>query len=119
LCALANHYGRHVVASGPTFSSLEALPGALKLHFAHSDGGLVVKGPRLAEFSLAGDDHRWFWADAKIDGDSIILSSSKVPNPKAARYAWQSNPTASLFNGAGLPAAPFRTDSEAGITAHP
>ncbi len=116
LCALAYHYGRRVVASGPTFASAERLPGALKLHFNHTDGGLVVKGDKLAEFAIAGEDRKWYWADAKLDGTTVIVSSAKVPNPHAARYAWQSNPVATLFNGAGLPATPFRTDTWPGTT---
>jgi len=110
LWALANHYGRKVVTSGPFFASLEKIPGALRLHFANTDGGLVVKGDKLAEFAVAGEDHKWFWAEAKIEGDTVIVSSPQVPDPMAARYAWQSNPVATLFNGAGLPAVPFRTD---------
>ena len=70
----------------------------------------------MGEFSIAGDDHKWHWADARIEGDTVIISSASVPNPKAARYAWQSNPAATLFNGAGLPATPFRTDDGRGIT---
>ena len=116
LCALADHYGKQVVASGPTFASAESLPGALKLHFNHTDGGLVVKGDRLAEVAIAGEDRKWYWADAKLDGTTIIVSSPKVPNPQAVRYAWQANPVATLFNGAGLPATPFRTDNWPGIT---
>ena len=116
LCALANHYCKQVVASGPTFTSVERLPGALKLHFDHTDGGLVVRGDKLAEFAVAGEDRKWYWADAKLDGTMVIVSSPKVPNPKAARYAWQSNPVATLFNGAGLPATPFRTDTWPGST---
>ena len=110
-CALANYYGREMVCSGPTFDRLEDLPGTLRLRFKHTDGGLVVKGDKLGEFSVAGDDRKWFWADAKIDGDSVTVSSTNVPRPKAARYAWQSNPVATLFNGDGLPAVPFRTDA--------
>jgi len=117
LCALAQHYGKKVVASGPTFESVEELPGALKLHFRNADGGLIVKGDKLGEFSVAGADRRWYWAEARIEGDSVIVSSSQVPDPKAARYAWQANPTATLFNGAGLPAVPFRTDTGPGPTA--
>jgi len=111
LCALANYYGRDVVSSGPTFDRLEKLPGALRLHFKHTNSGLVVKGDKLGEFSVAGDDRKWFWADARIEGDTVIVSSTDVPQPKAARYAWQSNPEATLFNGTGLPAIPFRTDA--------
>ena len=111
LCALVNHYGRKQVASGPAFASVEDLPGALRLHFDHTDGGLVARGGKPGEFAIAGEDRKWYWADAMLDGATVIVSSPKVPNPKAARYAWQSNPVATLFNGAGLPAAPFRTDN--------
>jgi len=116
LCALAKYYGKNVVFSGPTFESAERLPGAMRLHFAHTDGGLVVKGDKLGEFSIAGDDRKWFWADARIEGDTIVVSSPSVPNPMQVRYAWQSNPAATLYNGAGLPAIPFRTDTWPGKT---
>jgi len=116
LCALAEHYGRDLPYSGPTYKSVDHLPGALKLHFDHIDGGLAVKGEKLAEFAIAGDDRKWHWADARIEGDTIVVSSPSVPEPKAVRYAWQSNPAATLFNGAGLPAVPFRTDNWPGVT---
>ncbi|MBV8630890.1 MAG: hypothetical protein JOZ83_08210 [Silvibacterium sp.] len=115
-CALAKYYGEKIAYAGPTLQSVERLPGSIRLHFAHIDGGLVVKGDKLEEFSIAGDDRKWYWADARIEGDSIIVSSPSVPNPKEVRYAWQSNPAATLFNGAGLPAAPFRTDNWPGLT---
>jgi hypothetical protein len=115
-CALAKYYGRHVVYSGPILETVERLPGSIRLHFTHTDGGLVVKGDKLEEFSIAGDDRKWHWADTRIEGDAIVVSSPSVPNPKEARYAWQSNPAATLFNGAGLPAAPFRTDTWPGMT---
>jgi sialate O-acetylesterase len=119
-CALGEYYGLQIPHFGPTLSSVERLPGALKLHFDHADGGLVVKGEKLGEFSVAGDDRKWYWADARIEGEAVVVSSKSVPEPKAARYAWQSNPAATLFNGAGLPAAPFRTDDWPGITeGHP
>jgi sialate O-acetylesterase len=107
LVALARHYGKNIPYSGPRFASMEMLSGALKLSFTHVDGGLVVKGGQLEEFSLCGEDRQWHWADAKIAGESIVVSSSEVPNPVAVRYAWQANPKATLFNGAGLPAVPF------------
>ncbi|MFI5097642.1 MAG: sialate O-acetylesterase [Candidatus Acidiferrales bacterium] len=115
-CALAEHYGQKIPHAGPTFTSVERLPGALRLHFDHVDGGLVARGGTLGEFSIAGEDHKWHWADARIEGDAVVISSSSVPDPKEARYAWQSNPAATLFNGAGLPAVPFRTDQWPGIT---
>ena len=116
LCALARHYGKDTVYSGPTLASLERGPGKIRLHFANTDGGLVVKGAKLEEFEIAGDDRKWYWAEARIEGLDVIVSSPSVPNPTQVRYAWQSNPAATLFNGAGLPAAPFRTDSWPGIT---
>ena len=116
LCALARHYGKHVVYSGPTLKSVERKAGAIRLHFDHTDGGLVVKGPKLEEFQIAGDDRKWYWADARIEGKTVVVSSNSVPKPKEVRYAWQSNPAATLFNGAGLPAGPFRTDHWPGMT---
>jgi len=116
LCALGEHYGSKIPYIGPTLSSVERLPGALKLHFDHTDGGLAAKGEKPAEFAIAGDDRKWYWADARIEGDAVVVSSQSVPDPKAVRYAWQANPAATLFNGAGLPAAPFRTDNWPEIT---
>lgn len=116
LCALANEYGKKIPFAGPTFVSVEKIPGALKLKFKNTEGGLVVKGDKLEEFSIAGKDHQWHWAEGKIVGDNIVISSPEVPEPIAARYAWQANPCATLFNAAGLPAAPFRTDDWPGIT---
>jgi sialate O-acetylesterase len=118
-CALAKYYGLNIPYSGPTFTVAEQLPGALRLHFAHTDGGLIAKGNQLAEFSVAGADRNWHWAEAKIDGDSVIVRSDQVPEPVAARYAWQANPAATLFNGIGLPATPFRTDDWPEMTQRP
>ncbi len=115
-CALAKRYRKHVVYSGPTLASVKRLPGSIRLRFAHTDGGLVAKGPKLEEFSIAGEDQKWYWADARIEGNTVVVSSPSVPNPKEVRYAWQSNPAATLFNGAGLPAGPFRTDAWPGMT---
>jgi len=115
-CVLAKYYGQHVAYSGPTLKSVKRQRHSIRLRFAHTDGGLVVKGDKLQQFSIAGEDHKWYWADARIKGDTVIVSSPSVPHPKEVRYAWQSNPAATLFNGAGLPAAPFRTDDWHGIT---
>jgi sialate O-acetylesterase len=117
-CALAQTYGEKIPYQGPTYASMTQLSGALKLKFAHADGGLVVKGDKLGEFSVAGKDHNWHWAGAKIEGDSVVVSSPAVPEPVAARYAWQANPLATLYNGAGLPAIPFRTDDWHESTQH-
>ncbi len=120
-CALAKTYGEKIPHAGPTYKWAAQIPGALRIHFTHTDGGLVVKGGPLGEFSIAGADRQWHWANAKIDGDTIIVSSPNVPQPVAVRYAWQANPEATLYNGAGLPAVPFRTDDwpESTVNAKP
>jgi sialate O-acetylesterase len=115
LCALGEHYGEKVVYSGPTVQSVERRAGEIRLRFDHVDGGLVAKGGEPGEFSIAGDDRKWYWAAARIEGDTIIVSASSVPHPKEVRYAWQANPRSTIFNGAGLPASPFRTDTWPGI----
>ena len=61
-------------------------------------------------FAIAGDDHRWKFAKAAIDGDTVVVSADDVPNPLAVRYDWQECPIGNLANKEGLPAAPFRTD---------
>lgn len=112
LQALAGHYGKAIPASGPVFRSAEPVGdgSALRLTFDHVDGGLVMRGEELGEFSLAGEDLVWAWAQARLEGDTVLVSASSVPRPKFVRYAWQANPRATLYNGAGLPAVPFRTD---------
>ena len=116
LIALARDYGKPVVYQGPTFRSLTIRGAEAVVAFDHTEGGLVPRGGPLGEFALAGSDRKWHWATAKIEGNRVVLSSPEVPNPVAARYAWQTNPVATLTNGAGLPAVPFRTDDWPGIT---
>ena len=110
-CALARYYGKHVVDSGPTLASVKRQRHSIRLRFRHTDGGLVAKGGTLQGFSIAGKDRKWQNASARIQGNSVIVSSPSVPQPTEVRYAWQTNPEATLINGAGLPAGPFRTDS--------
>jgi sialate O-acetylesterase len=110
LAALADTYGKDVVGSGPWFRTMEIESGRIRLHFDHTDGGLKFKGSTGQSFAVAGADQKFFWAKAEIDGDTIVVSSSEVPHPLAVRYAWDNNPEACLYNGAGLPAVPFRSD---------
>ena len=67
-------------------------------------------GSQLEGFALCGADRKWVWADAKIEGAQVVVSSAKVPAPVAVRYGWSNNPTCNLYNGADFPASPFRTD---------
>jgi len=95
--------------SGPLFAGLSFEGGSARAKFSHVAGGLIAKGGVLKGFAIAGEDGRFHWADAKIDGDSVVLSSPSVAKAAMVRYDWASNPFGNLCNGAGLPAAPFRS----------
>ncbi|MCC7373526.1 MAG: hypothetical protein IT581_02640 [Verrucomicrobiales bacterium] len=110
LSALARTYGQAIPWSGPWYRSMDIQGGKIRLQFDYTEGGLSAKGGPLKGFAIAGDNRQFVWADAVVDGDTVVVSSPKVPNPKAVRYAWDANPIANLYNGAELPAVPFRTD---------
>jgi sialate O-acetylesterase len=109
--ALAKTYGKDVVACGPLYKSLSKQGNSIVLYFDYVDGGLVAKGgAKLQGFAIAGDDKKFVWAEAKIEGGCVTVSSPEVKAPAAVRYAWANNPDCNLCNQAGLPASPFRTD---------
>ncbi|RYG99576.1 MAG: hypothetical protein EON58_03425, partial [Alphaproteobacteria bacterium] len=110
LNALALEYGKKVAYSGPVYKSMKVEGDRVRLTFDHTDGGLVAKGGKVEGFAIAGTDRKWRWADATLEGATIVVRSSEVAAPVAVRYAWAINPPANLYNGAGLPAVPFRTD---------
>ena len=107
--ALGSVYGKKVAVSGPRFSGHEIKGTEIRLSFTHTDGGLVFKGDPKG-FVIAGEDKQWHEAKAKIEGDKVVVSSAEVMTPVAARYAWADLPPTTLWNAAGLPASPFRTD---------
>jgi sialate O-acetylesterase len=110
--ALAQAYGKAVEYSGPVYQAMTVEGPAIRLHFTHVAGGLVARGGPLRWFSLAGADHVFVPAEAEIVGDSVRVSAQGVTAPVAVRYAWANFPDGcNLFNQAGLPAAPFRTDT--------
>ena len=134
LIAAAKQYGQSVSWSGPVYDSIAIEGGKARIKFRNADGGLVAgklsptynvkillgetaplirNSPQsqLEGFAICGEDRKWFWADAKIDGESVLVWSDKVTKPVAVRYAWADNPTCNLCNGTGLPASPFRTDN--------
>ena len=83
----------------------------------HVGGGLVAKGGGpLKGFAVAGEDKKWHWAEAAIDGETVVVSSAEVKKPVAVRYAWANNPDCNLYNKEDLPASPFRTDDWPGTT---
>ncbi|MEQ8786952.1 MAG: sialate O-acetylesterase [Pirellulaceae bacterium] len=109
--ALATTYEKSLVPSGPLFESAKIEGGKVVIHFKHVGEGLVAQGGEpLSGFAVAGDDGKFVRAEARIDGDTVVVSSSEIPQPAAARYAWAPNPDCNLFNKDGLPAEPFRTD---------
>ena len=117
LWALAETYGNKLVYSGPIYKSMKVDGSSIVLKFDHIGGGLVAKGgEELKGFSIAGADRKFVWADAKIEGDKVVVSSDKVSEPVAVRYAWADNPVCNLYNAEGLPASPFRTDDWPGVT---
>jgi sialate O-acetylesterase len=109
--ALARTYGRPVEDSGPVYGSMQVAGGAVRLKFSHLGGGLVARGGGLKTFVVAGSDGKFAPAAAQIEGDTVVVSSPEVLAPVAVRYAWENYPEGcNLYNVAGLPAAPFRTD---------
>jgi sialate O-acetylesterase len=114
LAAQAIAYGQDVIYSGPIYESMAVEGEKVRLHFKYAYGGLVAKNwpaPTLTGFEIAGEDHKFIGAEAKIDGDTILVHSGKVAHPVAVRYAFAMNPWCNLYNRMGLPASPFRTDN--------
>jgi len=122
--ALANQYAKPIEVSGPLFRSMEIDGKNAILHFDHVGSGLTAgrKSGReafqiteqipLQRFAIAGQDRKWVWALARIEGETVVCTNPEVPNPVAVRYAMSMNPQdANLYNRDGLPASPFRTDN--------
>lgn len=110
--ALAKDYGqKDLVYSGPLYRSMEVKGGTVVLHFDHVGGGIKsLDGQPLSEFTIAGADKKFVPAEAKIEGDTIVVSAAGIDAPVAARFAWHETAVGNLGNAAGLPAVPFRTD---------
>ena len=108
--ALALAYGCKVQYASPVFDSVKFVDGKAIVHFTQTAGGLVAKDGVLTGFVIAGKDRNFFFAEAKIDDDLIIVSSPQVSEPVAVRYGWADLPKVNLFNKAGLPTSTFRTD---------
>jgi sialate O-acetylesterase len=120
LQALKLVYGKDVIASGPIFGKMARAGGTIRVSFANATSALVtVDGAAPKGFMLAGADRAWHWADARIDGDSVIVSSPDVSLPVAVRYGWADDPPNTLRNQADLPAAPFRTDDWPALSSQP
>jgi sialate O-acetylesterase len=119
LARLALHriYGRDIADSGPLYRAASVEGSRLRLTFDDAAGGLEAKGGALAGFTVAGEDRQFYPAEARIEGtDAVVLWSDAVKAPRAARYGWEDSPRCNLYNAAGLPAAPFRTDDWPSLT---
>jgi sialate O-acetylesterase len=113
LAARKLSFGEKIEYAGPLYRRHSIRGNRVTVEFNHVGRGLVVgrQGGALQGFAIAGADRQFVWGDAKIDRDRVVVWNDRVSKPVAVRYAWANNPDrANLYNQAGLPAAPFRTD---------
>jgi sialate O-acetylesterase len=111
LWALRNEYGqKNIIVSGPLYKSMKIEGNKIRISFDF-DNGLKAADGDLKEFTIAGDDQNFVPANARIEGNTVVVWSDAVKNPRAVRFAWRNVPKPNLFNGADLPASPFRTDN--------
>ncbi|HDP68546.1 MAG TPA: hypothetical protein ENN20_08620 [Candidatus Marinimicrobia bacterium] len=111
LWALAKTYHRKgVLYSGPLFKKMVVEDNKVRIHFDFADDGLIIKGDELSHVTIAGPDRVFQPAKAKIEGNTILVWNKNIKNPVAVRFGWSNTAELNLYNSAGLPAAPFRTD---------
>lgn len=110
LQTLAKDYGQKVVFEGPTLAQARRQGSTMVLKMANTGGELSLKGEAERVFAIAGADKKFAWATPTIVGDTVTLSSPDVKEPVAVRFGWSNLPRAFVYNKAGLPAGPFRTD---------
>jgi sialate O-acetylesterase len=114
--ALGTTYARKMVYSGPLYDSAQVEGNRMRVHFQSTGSGMEAQGETLRGFAIAGPDRKFHWAEARIEGEAVIVSSETVSHPVAVRYAWADSPECNLFNKEGLPASPFRTDDWPGAS---
>lgn len=113
LIALRQVYGESLVSSGPVYRSMAVKGNKVEITFDWHGSRPVVRNKygNIEGFALAGQDRRFYWAKAWLEGDKVVVESDNVSTPVAVRYAWSDNPDINLYNTEGLPAVPFRTDT--------
>ena len=116
LIARSKVYRENIAYYGPMYNGYKIQGDKIQVSFKHIERGLKAKSDTLKGFAIAGDDKEFYWAHAKIEGDKVLVWSDAVKMPVAVRYGWANNPVCNLYNKAGLPASPFRTDTWKGIT---
>ena len=107
---LSEHHGIEITKTGPLYTGHEVEKNQIRIVFDHVEGGLTAKGGTLKGFAIAGKDRKFVWAQAKIEGMTVVVRSDEIAAPVAVRYAWDMDPDCTLYNAADLPASPFRTD---------
>jgi sialate O-acetylesterase len=109
--AMRDCYGdKDIEVSGPLYASNAVEGSRIRLSFTHAGSGLKAKGGELKGFAIAAADKNFVWAQAAIEGERVVVWDDTIKEPRFVRYAWANNPEATLYNGADLPASPFRTD---------
>jgi len=103
-------YGEKITPAGPEYDSSTFSGNQAVIKFKNVGGGLEAKGGELKGFTIAGEDKTFYNATAKIEGDTVVVSSDKVAVPKAVRFGWANYPVVNLWNKDGFPASTFRTD---------
>jgi sialate O-acetylesterase len=117
--AFADTYGQKLEESGPLYRAYTIEGDKVRVRFTHAAGLQTMPSDKpapLKGFAIASADHKFVWADARIEGDAVVVWSKQVARPVAVRYDWADSPDGNLYNSAGLPAAPFRTDDWPGLT---
>lgn len=117
--ALKLDYGQNIPYASPMYDQLTVNNGKAVISFKNAENGLMVKDRYgyLKGFEIAGEDKVFHYAQAEIQGNTVVLSNAKVTKPVAVRYAWSDAPEdANLFSTDGFPASAFRTDSWPGVT---
>ncbi len=111
--ALTTQYNQPCPIKGPVFESVSVEGSKLRVKFRNTNGGLRKKGPSAIGFAIAGDDKKYFWAKADIEGDTVVVWHLAVKQPTAIVYGWSDNPIGNIYNADDLPALPFKTDVKA------
>jgi len=102
-------YGEKIPYASPLFREATTQPGGLRVWFDNADG-LTANGKPLEGFELAGEDHHFVPATAKIENDTVVVTATGLDNPVYVRYAWSDFAPFSLYNSAGLPASTFSSE---------
>jgi sialate O-acetylesterase len=102
-------YGGSAEYCGPIYAGHTVRGDRVAVRFTHADSGLVIKD--TPDVTVCGEDGVFYPADLTVEGNTLVAYAPEVPNPVHVRYGFADQFRLSLFNGDGLPAAPFRTDS--------